>query len=67
MDGSPEWQGEKFRVSEKGLDRWIQAALAYKSQISTFWENEAALEDEIRQFSFLIGGFTLWEALEEEN
>jgi LmbE family N-acetylglucosaminyl deacetylase len=67
MEGSQEWQGEQMQVSKEGLDRWFQGAIAYVSQISTFWEDGSALENEIKQFSAYLGGFIRWEALDEES
>ena len=67
MEASPEWQGDQLLVSERGLDRWWQAARAYQSQITTFWEDEGALRREIKEFSTLLGGMRLWEALEEDD
>jgi hypothetical protein len=57
----------KWEISEKGLEQWWQAGRAYKSQIETFWKNEAELGREIRDFSSFLEGMTLWEAIEEEN
>ncbi|MCJ7733072.1 MAG: PIG-L family deacetylase [Anaerolineales bacterium] len=65
MEGSAEWQCESFPVSEIGLEKWIQAAWAFGSQISTFWENELVLGEEIRNFSRSLGGMKLWKAVEE--
>lgn len=67
MEDSREWQGEQMRVSEKGLDIWWQAARAYSSQISTFWEDDHALRMEIKGYSAFLGGFKHWVALEEDN
>ena len=66
MGGSREWKGTQLQVSEKGLDQWWVAACAYGSQLSTFWEDQEALRGEIKDFSTLLGGMTLWEALEED-
>ncbi len=66
MDRSPEWQYEKFPVSEIGIKKWVQSAQAYRSQISTFWENDADLELQIREFSTLMGEFKLWRVVEDQ-
>ncbi|GAB4482302.1 MAG: PIG-L family deacetylase [Anaerolineales bacterium] len=48
----PEWQKEylypefsvtSIPISQKGLEQWLLAASAYRSQISTFWESEEHL------------------------
>lgn len=67
MDASPEWQGDQLLVTEQGLDQWWLGARAYGSQLSTFWEDEAALRREIRDFSAYLGGLKLWEAVEEDD
>ncbi len=67
MEESREWQGEQTRISEKGLDIWWQAAQAYRSQISTFWEDDHALRREIIGYSAFLGGFKHWIAPEEDN
>ncbi len=65
MDRSKEWQFEEMPVSEVGLDKWILAAQAYRSQVSTFWANDEDLGMQIRDFSTLLGGrFGLWRAVE---
>ena len=67
MDDSSEWQPVQAQISDQGLDRWWQAACAYGSQISTFWEDEGVLREEIKDFSRKIHGFNLWKAVEEEG
>jgi len=64
MGRSSDWKEEEFPVSETGLEKWILAAQAYRSQVSTFWENEEDLERQIREFSDFLGGFMLWRAVE---
>ena len=65
MDRSKEWQFEEMPVSAVGLDKWILAAQAYRSQVSTFWANDEDLGMQIRDFSTLLGGrFGLWRAVE---
>lgn len=65
MEGSEEWQDEEFPVSGEGLEKWIQAARAYGSQISTFWNNDDHLGVQINEFSTFLGGFKLWGAVED--
>jgi len=65
MEKSREWQADQLQVSAMGMDFWWQAAQAYRSQISTFWEDEGDLRNEIGEFSRNLGGFRLWKAVEE--
>ncbi|MCS6908590.1 MAG: PIG-L family deacetylase [Anaerolineales bacterium] len=48
----PEWQKEflspklnvvAIPISEKGFEHWLDSVTAYRSQLSTFWENETHL------------------------
>jgi len=64
MDCSLDWQYEEVPVSETGLEKWILAAKAYRSQISTFWENDEDLGLQIKEFSDFLGRFKLWRAVE---
>ncbi len=64
MEGSSEWQFEEFPVSDIGLEKWVLAAQAYRSQISTFWANDEDLGQQIRNFSTSGGIFKLWRAVE---
>ena len=64
LERSTEWQGDEFPISEAGLDKWILAAQAYRSQISTFWAGDEDLEKQVRDFSYHLGTFKLWKAVE---
>jgi LmbE family N-acetylglucosaminyl deacetylase len=64
MAGSEDWQSVSYPVTADGLGQWFLAANAYQSQISTFWEGEAALRGEIEEFSRRMGGVKLWKAVE---
>lgn len=48
-------------ISEDGLTTWQTAAAAYASQISSFWEDEENLRDDIREHAKIFGGVCLWE------
>jgi LmbE family N-acetylglucosaminyl deacetylase len=67
MQKSPEWQCNQQRISDQGLIKWVQAARAYGSQITTFWKDEGALQREVEEFSAYLGGMRFWQALEEED
>ena len=66
ISSSDEWSAETFPVSEAGISRWVQASLAYESQLSIFWENEGALKNEIRHFADFLGGMKVWKTIPEE-
>jgi LmbE family N-acetylglucosaminyl deacetylase len=66
LSSSDEWSAEIFPVSEEGIERWLQASRAYESQLSIFWENEGALENEIRLFADFLGGMKVWKTIPEE-
>lgn len=42
-------QLEKIKISEEAIQQKVQAIAAYGSQIRSFWENEAAIDGEVRQ------------------
>jgi LmbE family N-acetylglucosaminyl deacetylase len=66
LDKAAEWQSVQFPVSEAGLQNWILAAQAYRSQISTFWSDDGDLGLQIREYSDFLGGFKLWKAIEDQ-
>jgi LmbE family N-acetylglucosaminyl deacetylase len=51
---------EILRLSEAGLEAWIEAAAAYASQMSSFWEDTVTLRGSLRGYSGQIGGARLW-------
>jgi LmbE family N-acetylglucosaminyl deacetylase len=63
---SPDWEDKTIPVSKTGIQKWQEASLQYSSQISTFWENEGILEDEIEFFSTSMGGVRLWKIVEND-
>ncbi|MCJ7715175.1 MAG: PIG-L family deacetylase [Anaerolineales bacterium] len=65
MKDSTDWEAEIYPISEEGIQGWQKAALAYQSQVSTFWEDEAALKEEIKAFSSTMGGVRLWNTSED--
>jgi LmbE family N-acetylglucosaminyl deacetylase len=57
------WQPQVYPVSAAGLEAWIQAVGAYKTQISTFWPDREALAEAITAYSRECWGARLWFAL----
>jgi LmbE family N-acetylglucosaminyl deacetylase len=49
-------------ITEAGLRAWVEAALAYKSQLSSLFESKEKLEEEIRAYYSERGGFSLWQS-----
>lgn len=66
LSSSDEWSADIFPVSDEGIARWFQASRTYESQLSIFWENEGALENEIRQFADYLGGMKVWKTIPKE-
>jgi LmbE family N-acetylglucosaminyl deacetylase len=50
----------KHVVTERGLQAWVAAVACYRSQLSTFWPDETAMEAELRAFCQASGGVRLW-------
>jgi hypothetical protein len=49
-----------FPVSPAGLESWVQAVAAHKSQISTFWPDMSQMEAAITNYWQQSGGVRLW-------
>ena len=47
-------------ITEAGLKAWVEAALAYESQLSSLFESPVKMEEEIRAYCLEKGGFSLW-------
>jgi LmbE family N-acetylglucosaminyl deacetylase len=57
-------QNAKWRVfplEQKAVLAWIAAVAAYESQISTFWNTQAELEQAILEHTHRLGGLALFE------
>jgi len=57
---SPDWTPEIYPVSDIGRTKWFEASRVYTSQLSIFWEDQAALRGELERFEAYPGGMTLW-------
>jgi LmbE family N-acetylglucosaminyl deacetylase len=50
-----------FTITEAGLQAWVKAVEAHRSQISTFWPDQAAMQAAIEAYYRQVGGMRLWE------
>jgi LmbE family N-acetylglucosaminyl deacetylase len=48
-------------VTEAGLTAWVEAALAYESQLSSLFDSKEQVEKDIRGYYSKRGGFSLWQ------
>jgi hypothetical protein len=54
------WEKIIYPLSEKGMDVWVKSIAAYRSQISTFWQDREAMCSAIHRHYQLFGGICLW-------
>jgi len=50
-----------YLITEAGLGAWVEAALAYESQLSSLFESKEQAEEDIRAYYAKKGGFSLWQ------
>jgi LmbE family N-acetylglucosaminyl deacetylase len=58
--GDPTWQATTVPLMEAAIQAKIAAIAAFKSQFSTFFQDLADLERQIRTFTASVGGERLW-------
>jgi LmbE family N-acetylglucosaminyl deacetylase len=58
--GSPAWQAEPIALTEAALQAKIEAILAFRSQLSTFFVDRADLERQVRGYAASAGGERIW-------
>ena len=51
---------QRYHVSETGLDAWLQAVAAYRSQLDSLFKGPGSLSDAIRSFWAEERGLRLW-------
>lgn len=56
----PEWEGCHVPISYQGLEAWQQAVAAYRSQLSTFWDDEGAMRAAVEAYWRRAGGLWLY-------
>jgi hypothetical protein len=49
-----------YPITEAGLRSWVEAALAYKSQLSTLFESPEDMRGKIYAYYAEKDGFPLW-------
>lgn len=59
-DGALKWHATTVLVTEAAIQTKIAAIAAFKSQFSTFFQDLADLERQIRTFTASVGGERLW-------
>jgi LmbE family N-acetylglucosaminyl deacetylase len=50
-----------YAITEAGLRAWVEAALAYESQLSSLFESKEQVEEDIRAYYAERSGFSLWQ------
>jgi len=58
--GAPDWQATSISLTEAALAVKIAAILAFRSQLSTFWHDQADLERQVRGYAATVGGERIW-------
>jgi LmbE family N-acetylglucosaminyl deacetylase len=64
-NGLPTWQATTIPLTEAAIQAKIAAIAAFKSQVSTFFQDTADLERQIRTFAASVGGERLWRQTRE--
>jgi hypothetical protein len=54
------WTNQLIPISPQGLTAWTDSISAHASQISTFWENEHAMQQAVANYLKSNGGVHLW-------
>jgi LmbE family N-acetylglucosaminyl deacetylase len=65
--GSTDWQAEPVALTEAALQAKIEAILAFRSQLSTFFVDRADLERQVRGYAASIGGERIWRRIAIEQ
>jgi LmbE family N-acetylglucosaminyl deacetylase len=50
-----------YAITEAGQRAWVEAALAYESQLSSLFESKEQVEEDIRAYYAERSGFSLWQ------
>lgn len=57
---SDNWRAQEIPLTAAQLDKKIEAIRRYRSQLSTFFANDADLVHQVVQYSTLVGGERVW-------
>ncbi len=61
------WRKQEFPLSPAALEAWGDAIAAHRSQMSTFWEDEAGMRSALQAYSETQGGVRLWRPPEKKR
>jgi LmbE family N-acetylglucosaminyl deacetylase len=57
--GLPEGEKRVFKLDSQEMEAWVRACARYRSQLSTFWADEKALDAELNGFHGRQGGLAV--------
>jgi LmbE family N-acetylglucosaminyl deacetylase len=61
------WEPILYPLSAAGLQAWVEAVAAHRSQISTFWPDVQAMQQAIREYAGQHGGVRLWRPARQDR
>ena len=60
FESDPRWRSEVIPVTPEAQELKVKAMTQYRSQLSTFFENEEGLYEVLAEFTELVGGERIW-------
>jgi LmbE family N-acetylglucosaminyl deacetylase len=57
--GEPSGSWRMIPITDEAIDAWVNAIIEYQTQLSTFWEDEDTLYQEVRDFHDAFGGLRI--------
>jgi hypothetical protein len=57
--GEPSGEWRMIPVGEEAIEAWVNAIFEYQTQLSTFWDDEDSLYQEVRDFHDAFGGIRI--------
>jgi LmbE family N-acetylglucosaminyl deacetylase len=57
--GEPSGDWRMIPVGEEAIEAWVNAIFEYQTQLSTFWDDEDSLYQEVRDFHDAFGGIRI--------
>lgn len=61
------WEQVLYPLSAAGLQAWVEAVAAHRSQISTFWQDAEAMRSAMLEYAQQHGGVSLWRPSRQEG